>query len=155
MDIIRNSKSPTRRQMLQTAGVFAGGTFLAQLFPQSLSAAFPGHAQQAGAAPADELTAARARFGKVPIESTKLSDRLTLFAGPGGNVVALNGADGKLLVDTFTQLAWDRFKKTLDDLGSAPLKFVIDTHWHWDHTDNNANVHAAGAALIAHENTRK
>jgi len=69
--------------------------------------------------------------------------------------VALNGPDGKLIVDTFTRYAWDRFKKTLDDLGNAPLKFAIDTHWHWDHTDNNASVRAAGATLIAHENTRK
>jgi len=155
MDINRNFKLSTRRQMLQTAGAFAGGTVLAQLFPKSVAAAFPGYVGQAGATPTDELAAARARFGKVPIESTKLAGNLTMFSGPGGNVVALNGADGKLLVDTFTQMAWDRFKKIMDDLGKAPLKFVIDTHWHWDHTDNNANVHAAGAALIAHENTRK
>ena len=78
-----------------------------------------------------------------------------MLTGPGGNVVVLNGSDGKLLVDTFTQLAWDRFKKTLDDLSSAPLKFAVDSHWHWDHTDNNANVRAAGATLIAHVNTLK
>jgi glyoxylase-like metal-dependent hydrolase (beta-lactamase superfamily II) len=111
-------------------------------------------AQQGGAAN-DALAAARARFGKVPIESTKLSDNLTLLRGPGGNVVVLNGKDGKLLVDTFTQLAWDRFKKTLDDLSNAPLKLAVNSHWHWDHTDNNVNVHDAGATLIAHENTLK
>ena len=77
------------------------------------------------------------------------------MSGPGGNVVVLNGPDGKLLVDTFTRLAWDRFKMTLDNLGNAPLKFAIDSHWHWDHTDNNANVRAAGATLIAHANTLK
>ena len=60
--------------------------------------------------------------------------------GPGGNVVVLNGKDGKLLVDTFTQFAWDRFKKTLDDFSNAPVKLAIDSHWHWDHTDNNVNV---------------
>ena len=107
------------------------------------------------AAPADALAAARARFGKVPIESAKLSENLTLLKGPGGNVVVLNGKDGKLLVDTFTQYAWDSFKKILDGLGKAPLKLAIDSHWHWVHTDNNANVRAAGATLIAHENTLK
>jgi cyclase len=155
MEINKNARLSTRREILRTAGMFAGGTVFAQLLPPSLTAAFPGYAQQAGAAPADGLAAMRAQFGKVPIVSTPLSDNLTLLGGPGGNVVVSNGADGKLIVDTFTQLAWDRFKKTLDDLGKAPLKFAIDTHWHWDHTDNNARVRAAGAALIAHENTRK
>ena len=58
-------------------------------------------------------------------------------------------------MDTFTQLAWDRFKKTLDEISKAPIKLAIDSHWHWDHTDNNANVRGAGATLIAHENTLK
>ena len=148
-------KRPTRRELLQTAGALAGGWALTHVFPEALAGATPRFAQQGDAAAADALAAARARFGKVPIESAKLSEHLTLLRGPGGNVVVLNGADGKLLVDTFTQLAWDRFKKTLDDLSKAPLKLVIDSHWHWDHTDNNINVRAAGATLIAHENTLK
>ena len=143
----------TRRRMLQTVGIFAGGTLLPQLFPAPLSASFPGFAAQDGAAPADALAAARAQFAKIPIASMPLSDTLTLLTGPGGNVIVSSGPDGKLLVDTFTQLAWDSLRKTLDDLGKAPLKFAIDTHWHWDHTDNNASVRAAGAALIAQANT--
>src|SRR5580692_6998661 len=50
--------------------------------------------------------------------------------------------------------AWPKLKETLDGLGNAPLKTVIDTHWHFDHTDNNANLHAAGATVLAHENTK-
>jgi cyclase len=152
---MNTSRLTTRRQILQMAGMVSGGTLLAQLLPPSLAATLPGYAQQAGAAPMDALAAGRAQFGKIPIESTTLSDSLTLLGGPGGNVVVLNGADGKLIVDTFTQLAWERLKKTLDGIGNAPLKFAVDTHWHWDHTDNNAQVRAAGATLIAHENTRK
>jgi cyclase len=145
----------TRREILKAGGALASGCALSHLFPETLAGATPRFAQQAGAKSGDGLAEARARFGKVPIEAAKLSDNLTLLMGPGGNVVVLNGADGKLLVDTFTQLAWDRFKKTLDDLSNAPLKLAINSHWHWDHTDNNANVHAAGATLIAHENTLK
>ena len=147
-------KRATRREILRATGALAGGCALSNLFPGSLTAAIPAPAQQSGSA-ADALAAARARFGKAPLTSTKLSDNLTLFQGPGGNVVVLDGKDGKLLVDTFTQLAWDRFKKALDDLSNAPLKLAVDSHWHWDHTDNNANVRAAGATLIAHENTLK
>jgi len=145
----------TRRELLRGAGALAGGWALTHILPQSLIGATPRLAQEGGSSGADALAAARARFGKVPIESAKLSENLTLLRGPGGNVVVLSGKDGKLLVDTFTQLAWDRFKKALDDISNAPLKLAIDSHWHWDHTDNNANVRGAGATLIAHENTLK
>ncbi|HXP82907.1 MAG TPA: MBL fold metallo-hydrolase [Verrucomicrobiae bacterium] len=148
-------KRATRREILQATGVVAGGWALSHIFPKEIAGATPRFAQQGGTPPGDALAAARARFGKVPISSTKLSDNLTLLMGPGGNVVVLNGKDGKLLVDTFTQLAWDRFKKTLDEISNAPVKLAIDSHWHWDHTDNNANVRSAGATLIAHENTLK
>jgi glyoxylase-like metal-dependent hydrolase (beta-lactamase superfamily II) len=155
MDSDKVVKRATRREILQAAGALAGGCALSHLFPKALAGATPRFAWQGSAAPADALATARARFGKVPIESAKLSENLTLLRGPGGNVVVLNGKDGKLLVDTFTQYAWDSFKKTIDGLGKAPLKLAIDSHWHWDHTDNNANVRDAGAALIAHENTLK
>jgi glyoxylase-like metal-dependent hydrolase (beta-lactamase superfamily II) len=58
-------------------------------------------------------------------------------------------------VDTFVAPAWPRLKEALDGLGNAPLKYVINTHWHFDHTDNNAPLHAAGATVLAHENTKK
>jgi len=89
------------------------------------------------------------------MESQKLADNLTLLSGPGGNVVILNGPDGKIIVDTFVSSVWPKLKENLDGLGNAPLKYVIDTHWHFDHTDNNANFRAAGATILAHENTKK
>ena len=155
MDSSSIVKRATRREILRGAGALAGGWALSHVLPQALAGATPRFAQQGSTAAVDALAAARARFGKVPIESAKLSENLTLLRGPGGNVVILTGKDGKLLVDTFTQLAWDRFKKTLDEISNAPLKLAIDSHWHWDHTDNNVNVRGAGATLIAHENTLK
>jgi cyclase len=155
MDSDNIVKRATRREILQGARALAAGWAIFHIFPHVLAGATPQFAPQGGAAPGDALAAARARFGKVPIESTKLSENLTLLRGPGGNVVVLNGKDGKLLVDTFTQLAWDRFKKALNEISKAPVKLAIDSHWHWDHTDNNANVRGAGATLIAHENTLK
>ncbi len=144
----------TRRRILRTGGAFAGRFLLGQAIPESLYAAWPPQSLQAPAG-ADPLVAARAEFGKVPIASTPLADHLTMLSGPGGNVVVSSGQDGKLLVDTFVSSAWDRVQAALADIGNAPLKYVIDTHWHWDHTDNNANFARAGATLIAHENTRK
>lgn len=68
--------------------------------------------------------------------------------------MVLNGPDGKIVVDTFLLPAWPKLIEILKGLGNAPLKTVIDTHWHVDHTDNNANLHAAGAKVLAHENTK-
>jgi cyclase len=155
MDSSNIVKRSTRREILRATGALAGGWALSHAFPKALAGATPLFAQPAGAIPIDGVEQARHRFEKTPIESMKLTESLTLLMGPGGNVVVLNGSDGKLIVDTFTQLAWDRFKKALDDISTAPLKLAIDSHWHWDHTDNNVNVRAAGASLIAHENTLK
>jgi cyclase len=144
----------SRRDVLRGSAALVGSTFLAQLFPGSLlRAASLEYPQQAPAA--DPAATFRAQMGAAPIQSQKLADNLTMLSGPGGNVVVLNGPDGKFIVDTFVSPAWPRLKETLDSIGSAPLKIVIDTHWHFDHTDNNASLHAAGATVLAHENTKK
>src|ERR1700693_2308734 len=148
-------KQSSRREMLRDSGTLAGSAFLAHLFPPTLlRASAAGYAQQAPS-PADLLASFRAQFNAVPMETQKLADNVTMFDGPGGAVVALNGPDGKFVVDTFVAPAWPRLKEALDGLGNAPVKYVIDTHWHFDHTDNNAHLHVAGATVIAHENTKK
>src|ERR1700686_287370 len=149
-------KQSTRREMLWNYAGFAGSALMAQLFPASLlSAGVPGLRQQASTPPTDSLAAMRAQMGSAPIQSQPLAENLTLLSGPGGNVVVLNGPDGKIVVDTFLSPAWPKLKETLDGLGNSPLKTVIDTHWHFDHTENNAALHAAGATVLAHENTKK
>jgi cyclase len=143
----------TRRELLRGSAALAGSAFLAQLFPGSLlGAAVPDLAPQT---PADRANAFRAQTGAIPIQSQKLADNLTLLSGPGGNVVVLTGPDGKFILDNFASPAWPKLKETLDGLGNAPVKYAIDTHWHFDHTDNNAALHATGATVLAHENTKK
>jgi Metallo-beta-lactamase superfamily len=148
-------KQTGRRAMLRDSATLAGSAFLAHLFPGALRAyAAAGYGQQTAPA-GDSIAAIRAQIGAIPIQTQKLADNLTLLSGPGGNVLVLNGADGKIVVDTFLSPAWPKLKETLDGIGSAPLKTVIDTHWHFDHTDNNGALHAAGATVLAHENTKK
>jgi cyclase len=147
-------KQTTRREMLRGSATLAGGALVTELFPGSLlRAAILNYPQQAPAA--DPAATFRAQMGAAPIQSQKLAENLTMLSGPGGNVVVLNGPDGKFIVDTFVSPAWPRLKETLDGIGNAPLKIVIDTHWHFDHTDNNSALHAAGATVLAHENTKK
>jgi glyoxylase-like metal-dependent hydrolase (beta-lactamase superfamily II) len=148
-------KQTSRRGMLRDSAALAGSAFLAHLFPaRLLRASAMDNAQQAPS-PADLLASMRAKFNAVPMETQKLAGNVTMFDGPGGSVVVLNGPDGKFVVDTFVAPAWPRLKEALDGLDNTPLKYVVDTHWHFDHTDNNAPLHAAGATVLAHENTKK
>jgi glyoxylase-like metal-dependent hydrolase (beta-lactamase superfamily II) len=138
--------------MLRGSATLARGAFLAHLIPGAVRAGVAAYGQQGAAPAADPLATIRAQIGAMPIQTQKLGENLILLGGPGGSVVVLNGADGKIVVDTFLSPAWPKLKETLDN---APLKFVIDTHWHFDHTDNNAPLHGAGATILAHENTKK
>ena len=142
-----------RRELLKIATVVGGGGVIAHLLPPSVARAYA--LVQQAAAPADPLAAMRAQMAAVPIEVTKLTDTLTMLSGPGGNVVVLNGPDGKVVVDTFIQGAFNPLKQRLDALGSTPIAWAIDTHWHFDHADNNESFRKAGAQVLAHENTRK
>jgi cyclase len=148
-------KQTSRREMLRGSATLTGSAFLAQLFPATLLRGSAMENAQRAPSPAALLASMRAKFNAVPMETQELADNITMFDGPGGAVTVLNGPDGKFVVDTFVAPAWPRLREALDGLGSAPVKYVIDTHWHFDHTDNNAQLHAAGATVLAHENTKK
>jgi cyclase len=145
----------SRRQFIRSAGLAAGAAACVRydLWTALDAATYPGNLQAPAAA--DPVAAMRAQMGAAPIATSRLGDRLTMLSGPGGNVVVLAGPEGKIVVDSFVQPAWPRLKAALDALGGGPIKTLIDTHWHFDHTDNNANFHAAGAGILAHANTRK
>jgi len=136
-----------RRAFLRATGTLTSGALLLRYAPAGLL--------EAAAAQATPLDARRAQIGAAPIETTRLAERLVMLSGPGGNVVVLHGPGGKVVVDGFVQPAWGRLKAALDALDDRPIKSMIDTHWHFDHADNNANFRSAGAGVIAHENTGK
>lgn len=142
----RELQQLSRREWFRYAGVFAGGAMVARAAGSDAWA-------QAQAA-ADPLEERRKQMGATPIATNRLSANLVMLSGPGGNVAALHGADGVVIVDTFVKPAWAALKPTLDALGGGPLKLAIDTHWHFDHADNNDRVRETGAATLAHENTR-
>ena len=121
-------KQTSRREMLQGSTTLAGSVLLAHLFPATLLRGSAMDNAQRAPSPAALLASMRAKFNAVPMEKQKLADNVTMFDGPGGAVTVLNGPDGKFVVDTFVAPAWPRLKEALDGLGSAPVKYVIDTH---------------------------
>src|SRR3989442_7630808 len=149
--VSRSVTSRTRREWLQTMAAMGAGALVDGLFPRELAHAATGRVAQQQQ---DRLAQVRAQIGAIPIQAQPLAKNVTLFAGPGGNVVVLHGSDGLVVVDTFVAPAWPRLQESLKGLGGAPVKFVINTHWHFDHTDNNALLRAGGATVVAHENTR-
>ena len=82
-----------------------------------------------------------------------LRENVSVLEGSGGNIAVLNGREGKLLVDAGMSKA--NVLAALDGIGRGPLHYLVNTHWHYDHTDGNAWMHEAGATIVAHENTRK
>ncbi|TPQ39253.1 MBL fold metallo-hydrolase [Cupriavidus pinatubonensis] len=82
-----------------------------------------------------------------------LRDNITVLMGSGGNITVLSGKEGKFLVDAGISKSKEKLRAALEKISPAPLKYVVNTHWHWDHTDGNADMHAAGATIVAQENT--
>jgi glyoxylase-like metal-dependent hydrolase (beta-lactamase superfamily II) len=80
---------------------------------------------------------------------------ISVLEGSGGNIAVLTGKDGKLLVDAGFAVSRPAIASALTSINADSIAHLINTHWHTDHTDGNAWLHGAGAAITAHENTRK
>jgi glyoxylase-like metal-dependent hydrolase (beta-lactamase superfamily II) len=89
------------------------------------------------------------------ITAQKLRGNITVLMGVGGNISVLPGSDGKLLIDAGFAGARPQITSALASISSDPVKHLINTHWHFDHTDGNDWLHSEGAAILAHVNTRK
>ena len=98
---------------------------------------------------------AQTDFSKVEIKSVKLAPGLYSLFGSGGNMALLTGADGAVLVDDqFAPLA-PKIRAAIALLTDRPVRFVINTHWHFDHTGGNEAFGGNGSIIVAHENTLK
>src|ERR1700736_3001440 len=90
-----------------------------------------------------------------PIVTYKLRNNISVLEGSGGNIAVLTGPDGKVLIDAGIGVSRPQITKALADLGADPVTHLVNTHWHFDHTDGNEWLHSAGAKIIAQANTRK
>src|SRR5947199_5377116 len=96
-------------------------------------------------------------FSKVQIKASKVSGNIYMLEGAGGNIGASVGEDGIVIVDDqFAPLA-DKIQAALKELKitDKPVRFVINTHYHGDHTGGNVPFNNAGSTLIAQDNVRK
>ncbi|RUM28613.1 MAG: MBL fold metallo-hydrolase [Alteromonas sp.] len=98
---------------------------------------------------------AQDRFADVEVKATAIKGSVHMLTGAGGNVGVSAGEDGILIIDDqFAPLA-EKIAAQLGELGSDKPKYVINTHYHGDHTGSNAFFHShKGATILAHENVR-
>ena len=100
------------------------------------------------------ISIAQTDFEKIQIETIKITDSIYMLKGAGGNIGAFICADGVLLIDTQYAPLYEKIKNVLKQLGSDNIKYVINTHWHSDHTSGNINF-AKDAPVISHKNVRE
>jgi glyoxylase-like metal-dependent hydrolase (beta-lactamase superfamily II) len=97
---------------------------------------------------------AQTDFSKVQMKATKVAGNVYMLEGAGGNIGVSVGDDGLLIVDDqFAPLA-DKIRAALKGLADKKLRFILNTHWHGDHTGSNV-AFGPEATIIAHDNVRK
>ena len=142
--MINSSVAISRRRFLATTVVASAAAWLD---PRTLRAQGP-------PAPEDFLTKARAANANNKITATPLRRDVTFLAGAGGNIAVLTTKQGKLIVDSGYVSCQRQLTAALAAINGDPIRILVNTHWHFDHTDGNEWMHTAGATILAHENTR-
>ncbi|MDX2218451.1 MAG: MBL fold metallo-hydrolase, partial [Burkholderiales bacterium] len=110
-------------------------------FTLALACALPAGAQQ--------------DYSKVEVKTTKLNDTTYMLIGAGGNLGLSVGPDAVFLIDDQYAPMTPKITAAIKAITDKPVKFVVNTHWHGDHTGGNENFGKAGAIIVAHDNVRK
>ena len=91
-------------------------------------------------------------MSQVEIETVQLETDLFMLMGQGGNIGLSVGGDGAFLIDDQFAPLTDKILAAVAEVTDQPVRWVLNTHWHGDHTGGNENLGAAGAMIVAHEN---
>jgi len=101
------------------------------------------------------LPAQEEDLSKVVIGTERVADGVYMLTGEGGNIGVSVGADGVILIDDQYAPLTEKIRAAIAALGDQPVRFLLNTHWHGDHTGGNENLGRAGVVIVAHENVRR
>lgn len=93
-------------------------------------------------------------FDDVKIKTTPVSDNVYMLVGSGGNIGVIVGEDGTFIIDDQFAPLTDKINAAIAEITDKPVGYVLNTHWHGDHTGGNENMGKAGALIVAHDNVR-
>jgi len=94
-------------------------------------------------------------FSKVQIETIPVAKGVYMLVGSGGNIGLSVGQDGAFLIDDQYAPLTDKILKTISAVTDKPVRFLVNTHWHGDHTGGNETIGKGGTIIVAHDNVRK
>jgi glyoxylase-like metal-dependent hydrolase (beta-lactamase superfamily II) len=136
-----NTQCLSRRRFIASAGVLTAAAWLSprRLFAESENI----------------VLAARKRAETANITVQALRGNVSALIGSGGNIAVFAGTDAKVIIDSGYATSRARIADALAKMDPGPIKHLVNTHWHFDHTDGNEWMHSQGATILAHENTRK
>jgi glyoxylase-like metal-dependent hydrolase (beta-lactamase superfamily II) len=100
------------------------------------------------------IAVAQNDFSKVEYKDTEVAPGIHMLVGAGGNIGVLAGDDGVLLIDDQFAEMGDKLKAAVGKISDKPVRFVINTHWHGDHTGGNEKLAAAGAVIVGQDHVR-
>jgi len=136
---------PINRRSFLQFGAMTAATTLAPRWMKAQSASLP-----------DRVLQGRAAALNAPITTTKLYDNVYLLLnGVGGNMALQTGPEGNILVDSSFSTAVSKVREAIAAVSHDAPDALINTHWHYDHTDGNEGLHAAGFTIFAHRKTRE
>src|ERR1041385_42330 len=93
-------------------------------------------------------------WDKILIKATDLGHNTYMLEGQGGNITIAVGSDGIIMVDSQFAPLSDKIKAAIKAVSPLPVKYLVNTHFHGDHTGGNANFARDGAIVVAHDNIR-
>lgn len=94
-------------------------------------------------------------YSKVEVRVFPVAPGVAMLEGAGGNIGVSYGEDGVFVVDDEYAPLTDKIKAAIATLSDKPVRFVVNTHWHGDHTGGNENLGKGGVVIVAHDNVRK
>lgn len=94
-------------------------------------------------------------LSEVEIQTVKVAEGIYMLQGQGGNIGLSVGADGVFMIDDQFAPLSEKIQRAVAQLTDQPVRFLINTHWHFDHTGGNENFGQGGAVIVAHDNVRE